>query len=224
MKTQGFDVVFFDLDGTLTDTEHLTILSTRSALQRLALAPLTDAEHAQVIGRPATQSLPPLLLARGASEDLLAPAIIAYRTEYDALWDTAVRLMPYADSVIRELSRRRTILSVCTTNRRSVVNKFLDRFRFRDCFAFTLSRDEVAEVKPHPAIYLLATKILQTDYPIPSEQILCVEDTPRGVRAAKDAGLACAAIPHELTHHEDFSHADFALQSLQGILELVGGS
>jgi beta-phosphoglucomutase-like phosphatase (HAD superfamily) len=47
-----------------------------------------------------------------------------------------------------------------------------------------------------------------------AHEALAFEDSPSGVRAAKRAGVICAAVPNEVTRGADFREADVVLASL----------
>jgi beta-phosphoglucomutase-like phosphatase (HAD superfamily) len=70
-------------------------------------------------------------------------------------------------------------------------------------------------VKPAPDIYLAAAQALA----LPPAACLALEDSPKGVRAAKAAGMCCIAIPNALTADLDLSAADEILPSLSAVAE-----
>ena len=47
-----------------------------------------------------------------------------------------------------------------------------------------------------------------------AHEALAFEDSPAGVRAAKRAGVVCAAVPNQVTRGADFAEADVVLASL----------
>ena len=61
-------------------------------------------------------------------------------------------------------------------------------------FSAVATGEEVVEGKPHPALYLLAAERLG----VPPAECVALEDSPRGVRAAKAAGMRCIAVPEGL--------------------------
>ena len=71
---------------------------------------------------------------------------------------------------------------------------------------------EVAESKPSPQIYLLATKKLGAE----PKDCIVIEDSPYGVKAAKIAGMRCLAVTN--THPEkELKEADKVVNSLEGV-------
>ena len=68
----------------------------------------------------------------------------------------------------------------------------LERARIADCFAVTVSGEEVAAGKPAPDVYLTATRRLGVD---PADAA-AVEDSTNGLRAAAAAGTVVIASPN----------------------------
>ena len=69
---------------------------------------------------------------------------------------------------------------------------------------------DVSERKPNPEIYINAKNELGYN----PDEIIVVKDTEIGVSAAKSAGLKCVAIPNQYTKKQDFSNADYVLESI----------
>ena len=67
--------------------------------------------------------------------------------------------------------------------------------------------------KPSPHLYLRAIRELEVE----PTRALALEDSPNGIRSAKDAGLSCVAVPNPLTASLDLSEADLILPSLEGV-------
>jgi len=72
-----------------------------------------------------------------------------------------------------------------------VIDAVLERAGITDCFATTVSGEEVAAGKPAPDVYLAATRRLGVD---PTDAA-AVEDSTNGLRAAAAAGMVVIASP-----------------------------
>lgn len=83
-----------------------------------------------------------------------------------------------------------------------------------DYFEFVINGDDVKRGKPSPEGYLKGLEKLGLD----ASECLVIEDTERGVMAAKAAGIECWAMPTELSATGDFSMAD---KVLSGPLEIL---
>ena len=77
-------------------------------------------------------------------------------------------------------------------------------------FELVLTRKDYQNSKPDPEPYLLAVRRLG----LAPERCLVIEDSERGLRAAKAAGLACWVIPSHLTVGGRFADADAVLDAL----------
>ena len=82
-------------------------------------------------------------------------------------------------------------------------------------FELALTREQYKEAKPAPEPYLRAVERLA----LAPERCLVVEDSERGLRAAKAAGLACWVVPSELTRGGRFGDADAVLEDFAAVVE-----
>lgn len=210
-----FKSVIFDLDGVLVDSESVNIRAMTQTFGDLGI-PLTEKEINSIPGRSSYDTIPLFLGARRFPSEEYQGVIQTNLQNYDALWDAEIKLMPGTGEVLHLLRSWGVSLAIGTTNRRSVIDRFVSRFGFENIFQCVVSGESVIKKKPDPEVYLVAAKQLG----MPSDSILVVEDTEVGVLAAKNAGLACAAIPNQYSGRHDFSRADFVFSSLRNILRL----
>ena len=86
----------------------------------------------------------------------------------------------------------------------------LSRFNYRPRFAFLLTAEDVSQGKPHPEVYRLAAQ----QHDVPAENILVLEDSENGCRAAVAAGAYTVAVPNRHTRHHNFDGVGFIADSL----------
>jgi HAD superfamily hydrolase (TIGR01509 family) len=84
-------------------------------------------------------------------------------------------------------------------------------------FAFILCREDYREAKPDPEPYLLAVQRSGRE----ARRCLVIEDSVRGLAAAKAAGLTCWVIPSAQTRGQDFSAADRILPEIGEVERLL---
>jgi HAD superfamily hydrolase (TIGR01509 family) len=77
-------------------------------------------------------------------------------------------------------------------------------------FELVLAQGDYARSKPEPDPYLRAVERLG----VGADRCLVIEDSERGLRAAKAAGLCCWVIPSGLTAAGRFDAADAVLDNL----------
>jgi len=122
-------------------------------------------------------------------------------------------LMPGVIAHIEAAEERGLALAVASSSSRVWVEGHLANHGLRERFACVITRDDVVRTKPNPEVYLAAAACLRTA----PREVLAYEDSAHGVTAAKDAGMACVAVPGPLTVECDFSRADRVLASLADV-------
>jgi HAD superfamily hydrolase (TIGR01509 family) len=210
-----YDSYLFDLDGVLIDSEHVNVAAATKTLKDLGM-PITEAEKESVIGRSTKTFMPSLLEARHVEKSEWDGIIATNRQNYDTLWKGAVLLMPGVEQTLRAMRARPVSLAIGTTNRRIVVDRFIDQFGFGGYFSVIVTSENVTHHKPDPEVYTKALALLGTN----PARTLVIEDTAIGVAAAKNAGLPCVAVPNRYSSGQDFAQADFVRNSILGILDL----
>jgi HAD superfamily hydrolase (TIGR01509 family) len=110
--------------------------------------------------------------------------------------------------------------AICTSSSRRVLCAVLSRFQLEPRFAFCLTAEDITHGKPHPEIYLKAAARLD----LSPHEILVLEDSQTGCRAAAAAGTLVAAVPCEHSRNQDFSVASLVLDSLADprLYEILG--
>ena len=183
------EAVVFDLDGVLIDSEPVWEQVRRQFV----------AEHGGHWAAGAQQRLMGMSTgewARYLGEDLgagLTPETIAALVvdQMKARYAEHVPFMPGAVAAVRRLAARWP-LGLASSSPPVLIGAVLDGAGLRDCFAVTMSTEQVAHGKPAPDIYLAVTGRLGR----PPQRCAAVEDSANGLRSAAAAGLRVIAVPH----------------------------
>lgn len=104
-------------------------------------------------------------------------------------------------------------MAVASSSNREWVEGYLSKLDIRKFFKVVCTSNDVKSVKPDPELFLLAARKLGI---APSEALI-FEDSPNGIKAAKDAGIPCIAIPNAITKSMDLS---LATRIVDSFLEL----
>ena len=206
--------VLFDNDGILVDTERLYFQANAEifADAGLELTPeIYDRFYLQ-------QNCGAWHLAERAGIDPESfPAMREARNvRYSELLRTEEILIPGAIETVAALAKTH-IVGVVTSSRRDHFNLIHGRTGLLAHFHFVVAEGDFSRSKPDPEPYLAGVKRTGLD----KSKCLAVEDTLRGLTAAKAAGIACWVVPSELTRHQDFSAADRRLERLEQVIELL---
>lgn len=115
--------------------------------------------------------------------------------------------------LIKKARARSLSMAVASSATLPTIELVVETLGIRGYFVTLTSGDEVRRGKPAPDVYLLASERLGVE----PAACLVVEDTAAGITAAKAAGMYCVAIPCQATQHQDHSHADCQLTSLDEV-------
>jgi HAD superfamily hydrolase (TIGR01509 family) len=181
--------VFFDLDGVLIDSEGAWDAARRAVVAQNGGRWRPDATSA-MMGMSAAEwsaylrdELGVPLKADEIDRQVVAHLLAGYQHE--------LPLLPGATTAVRRLARRWP-LGLASSADRPVIDAVLAASGLADCFATTVSGDEVARGKPAPDIYLAAAANLG----VAPESSAAVEDSTNGLKAAAAAGMVVVAIPN----------------------------
>lgn len=200
--------VVFDMDGLMFNTEEVFNRSGVELLRRRDKVATPALFHA-MMGRRAHEAFAcmiEMMELDESIEDLQAES----EEIFDSLLDEILAPMPGLLQLLDVIEARNLPKAVATSSHRNYLNNILGRFDLLPRFSHTLTAEDVTNGKPHPEIYLKAAQTLQVD---PSE-MLVLEDSENGTRAAAAAGAHIISVPHEMSSHHDFSSAKAVATSL----------
>lgn len=174
--------VYWDMDGTLVDSEPLHDLALSAALESVGIAPPADL-HERVLGQaayPVYEMMRDEFGVRLAFEDWI-------RRKYDYYLLHAVTLRPRegALEIFRDLQRLRIAQAVVSNSDRLIVDANLRAVGLVEPGMKSISRNDVREGKPHAEPFLRAAWLTGID---PAESVV-MEDSFTGATAGVAAGM-----------------------------------
>jgi HAD superfamily hydrolase (TIGR01509 family) len=200
--------VVFDLDGLMLNTEDIFDMAGRQLLERRDMQ-MTDEIHHSMLGRrpaEAFQAMKDLTGITDSIEDLFAET----RELFGQIAEHHLDVMPGLFDLLDHVDSIQRPKAVATSSPRDYMTNLLNRFELLHRFHFALTAEDVTHGKPHPEIYLTAAKMLE----VAPENMLVLEDSETGTRAAAAAGAFVVSVPNQHTAVGDFSMASLRLNSL----------
>lgn len=104
-------------------------------------------------------------------------------------------------------------MGIVTSSKREHFDLIHGRLDFLQHFKFVVTDELVSASKPSPEPYLLGL----TKIGLAAERCLVIEDSPRGLQAAKNAGIPCIVLRNKMMHDFPF---DGAFRVVDSVAEL----
>jgi HAD superfamily hydrolase (TIGR01509 family) len=180
-KSRWPEVVIFDCDGVLVDSEVLALGVMRRRLSEAGLR-LTDQEtRERFLGRRLDSSL------RGIEAELGAPLPEAFREDFSReILSAFARELKGVEGVRQAVGGLRARVCVASSSGPERIRLSLRVAGYETLFAPNIfSAAEVAEGKPSPDLFLHAARSMG----VKPENCLVIEDSVAGVVAARAAGM-----------------------------------
>lgn len=184
-----FDIVAFDLDGTLADTAPDLTVALNHALDRLGrpAVPAGDVRH--MVGHGARALLRRGLAASGdASEALVERGLPILLDHYEAHIADGSRPFPGVEAALDTLTGRGVTLAICTNKLERLAIKFVAAIGWDGRFATIVGGDTVGSSKPDPA------PLIETIRRAGGGRAAFVGDSISDTGAARAAGVPCIAL------------------------------
>ncbi|WP_296952009.1 HAD family phosphatase [uncultured Massilia sp.] len=202
MATGALKAILWDNDGVLSDTERLFFEANRRVLAPHGI----DLAHADYVAwyLEDARGAWHLLRARGYGEDDIAQVRRARDACYAGLLAEAATPLgfPGVPAMLARLAPRVAMSIVTASFAEHVALAHRDGGVLEHIGA-VFARAPGMRPKPHPDAYLHALQQLGLD----AADCIAVEDSPRGLAAARAAGLRCIALRSELLAGYDFDGA-----------------
>lgn len=202
--------LLWDHDGVLVDTEGLYYQATREVLaaRGVELTPESYRALFLVAGQGAFH----LVRERGATEAEVEALRRERNRRYLQLLSETDVVLPGVEPLLAQLARSYR-MAIVTSSLREHFDRIHLRSGIPRHFEFVLTREAYTHSKPHPEPYLTALARLG----LCADECLVIEDSERGLRAAKAAGLTCWVVPSALTRDSRLDAADRMFSDLRAL-------
>ncbi len=213
-RNRTYNIFFFDLDGTLTDSSLGITNSVIYALKKFGIEETDRRKLYSFIGPPLTVSFEKYC---GFSKEETKRAVEYYREYYRDRGIFENHVYEGMEEVLKELKNQGRTLVVATSKPEPFARQIIEHFRLAQYFDYVagMELDGRRATKAEVIRYALdACKI--TD----RSQVLMVGDREHDVIGAKAAGIDCLGILYGFGTREELTRAgaDYIEKTVEGIL------
>ena len=194
-----FDLVLFDLDGTLVETAPEICDAVNDTLRRFDLPEATLAQVARWIGH-GTRELLIQALAQTSGSDVATvranatlPLIAAeFDRHYAARCGTRSQPYPHVVNTLHALRAQGVKLAVVTNKEGAYTRRVLDAHGLTPLFDRVISGDSLPTKKPDPA----GARLCMSNFDVPAHRTLFVGDSSIDAATARNAGVPVWLLPY----------------------------
>ena len=215
--------VFFDVDGTIAETEELHRKSFNESFKEFNLDWFWDKPiYKELIniggGKERIQhymkrAWPEMLEYKNLSKYIDSIHKVKNEIYEDYVKEEKLTFRPGVKRLISELKENKIrIALVSSSSKTNIENLLLNGLQFKSIEFFDLIAhgDSTKNKKPSPEIYEWALEKLK----LSAQSCIAIEDSPRGIDSAVSAKIKVIATPSELTIDENFEAADLVVSDL----------
>lgn len=192
--------IIFDMDGILFDTEIMSSKAWYQLAEERKLGDITKLTD-DCIGRNRADII--LQFKRQFGEDFDAEEFLSTGRALMQSWidQEGLPLMKGTKEILQFLKEKNYTVGVASSSSTRTILSHMELSGLRDYFQAIIGGDQVALSKPKPDIYLKACQAVN----MPPEEVIAVEDSPNGIRAAHAAGMKAVMIPDLIQPDEEIS-------------------
>lgn len=198
----------FDLDGLMVNTEELSLVAWRRILAPYGKN-LDEKDYFVLIGQDSRASAKHVIDSLGIpmTWDQLAQA---HWHELISIIKRDLGPRPGLIDLVNGLVKSGYPLAIASNSPSDYVEQAVKVIGLREFFSCVVGRDQVAQGKPAPDVYLAAAQCLS----IAPACCVAFEDSPTGLQAALAAGMKCIVVPNDHLPHADFTGAYLRCETL----------
>jgi phosphoglycolate phosphatase len=212
-----YDLIIFDWDGTLVDSQAQIISCMSKAFDKVGLPRPDSAAVRHIIGLSLEAAAS--RLAPEADRSTIEALVDCYRDFALSNSDHSTQIFDGVNSGLRELRRQGFYLAVATGKGRMGLEAALEDTELKDLFDITRCADETSS-KPNP---LMLEEIL-TDLNLGANKAIMVGDTSYDIEMANSIGMDSIAVTYGM--HEEFHlrplRPKYLIHHFTEILSLTG--
>ena len=188
--------VIFDMDGVMTDSEHIINEAAIAGLREYGIEP-DPVDFLPFIGMGEDHYIGGVAQKYGLT---YVPEMKARVYEiYFGLIPGRLKAFPGVHGLLEQLNVRQVRLAVASSADLVKIEANLEAIEVElSSFHAIVAGDEVQNMKPAPDIYLTAAERLD----VAAKSCCVIEDSINGIRAAKAAGMRCVAVAQSFAASE----------------------
>lgn len=185
-----YKAIIFDMDGTLFDTEALSLIAWDKAATKYKVNIDKKLQFAFIgLAKKDILKLLKPFMNKGVTAEEVYNYHIIYQENY--LKENEIPLKGNVKNILVQLNKQGYKLALATSSYRENAEYLLKKSEIFELFDIVVCGDEIQQNKPHPQIYRTVAERLS----LYGHECLVIEDSSNGVKAGYFAGMDVIMIP-----------------------------
>ncbi|WP_035294357.1 HAD family phosphatase [Clostridium sp. KNHs214] len=205
-------LVIWDMDGVVIDSEPIHNKISLAAYKKYGIN-LTDEEAMDLIGKSNKDiwsDFKEKYSLKETVEDLTKEELLQNIKYYNK--NHAEPIKGVVD-LLKELKETGIKVALASSSPMSFINLILDKLQIKEYFGLVLSGENFTKSKPDPQLFLAALDYFK----VKPEEAVIIEDSNKGVIAAKRANINCVGFINKNSGNQDLSLADVQVEDLHSL-------
>lgn len=205
--------LIFDLDGTLIDSSEGVVEAVNHSLRQVGETERPAKEIKAFIGYPLK------MMYTHFTQVPFEKLYPYFQEKANHTVISAAKMLPGVENALSKFKRDGYKMAIASTKVRQHIEAIVGKFNWDKIFAIYSGGDEVAKVKPDPAILKLTLKRLNAEV----SETLVIGDTINDVLAAKAVPLKVVAVKSPYCDREELltKQANFIIDSINDLYDLL---
>jgi len=205
--------VFFDLDGTIADTEEIIVKSFQHIHKKFNSKIPKREKIVSTFGEPLK-----ITLEREFSNNDYKEVVEEYRKFHRNIFYEHLKLHDGAVEIIKSLHKENKTLGIVTSRLRETAVEILEIFEIKKYFDAIVTIDDTEKHKPDPEPLLKALEEVSGNI----EESIYIGDTKYDIECAKNTGVRSVLVGW--SHHageEDKIEPDYTINQFSELIKII---
>ena len=204
--------VIFDMDGVLIDSEPFHLIINMRIFNELGIN-VSFEEYQTFIGTTHEYMWSSLKEKYGLPQKVSELVNMQVSGNIEYLKNEKVEAIKGVIDLLSEIEKENIKIGIASSSPKEVIELVINKLGISNYFRAIVSGEDFEKGKPAPDIFLEAARLLDTE----PMNCVVVEDSEKGVKAAKAAGMKCVGFRNHNTGNQDLSRADLIVDEYNSL-------
>lgn len=215
-KIKKLELVIFDMDGLLIDSEKISIQAWKNVIKKYKIN-INEEEFIKNIVGSNIIYFKDSLMKLFKDNKTYSSFIEDHNKEVFKIVETeGIEVKKGANELIEYLLLNKIKIALASSSSRDKVNKYLNKTKLYDKFDYIVCANDVDNVKPYPDIYNKICDYFEID----KNNVIILEDSKNGLLSAKNSGIEKRFYIPDIFYLSNKDEGELAYKTFSNLIEI----